>query len=272
MRILQLFAFLLLITPALAQTREKRQVGTFSKISYRIPGKMYLKSGSSASVEISGPADVLKKLETRVESDKLIIEPENSRGWKNRGDFEEIKVYITIPKLNGLSVAGSGKVIGEGKFSTKTLDLDMAGSGAIQLEAESESVNADISGSGQILISGNVGGVDTDIAGSGLLDIRDITGGSVHIDIAGSGTTRLSGKAAALQATIAGSGNIESFDLEVKEARIKIAGSGNAETRVTEGLDAEVAGSGSVQYKGTPTRINLNQHGSGKVRYAPEGR
>ena len=253
-----------------AQQREKRDVGAFSKIAYRIPGKMHLKSGNATSVEVSGPAEILAKLETRVESGKLVIEPENPKSWKNRGDFDQVHVYVTVSKLSGLAVAGSGKVIGEGTFSSSTLDLDMAGSGSIQMDVDAGAINADLSGSGQVLISGKIGGLNADVAGSGLIETGEITGGEVRAEIAGSGTLRLHGKAAALRVTIAGSGDISGFDLEAKESRIKIAGSGNVETRVTDALDVEIAGSGSVSYKGNPARLNQHVNGSGKVRYAPE--
>lgn len=270
MRLICILLLLVFTGTVQAQNREKRTVGSFTKISYRIPGKMHLKSGSANSVEISGPADILAKLETRVENGKLIVEPENTKSWKNRGDYDQVHVYVTISKLTDLAVAGSGKVIGEGTFSSTTLNLDMAGSGSIQLDVDAGTINTDLSGSGQVLLSGKIGGLNADVAGSGLIETGEITGGEVRTEIAGSGTLRVHGKANLFQLNVAGSGEVSAFDLEVKTARIRIVGSGNVETRVSDTLDVDIAGSGSVAYKGNPPQLNQRVTGSGKVKYAQE--
>ena len=52
---------------------ETRNVESFNKMSFRLPGKLYLKQGASQRVEIEANKDVLKEIETEVEGNKTNI-------------------------------------------------------------------------------------------------------------------------------------------------------------------------------------------------------
>ena len=104
------------------QTKEIREVSSFTKISFRVPGNLYLKQGSPQKVEMEGDKDLLQKIETEVDGDRLIIGKENHWNWGGWGDSDRINVYITVKNIEGLSVSGSGDLIGQGKFSVSDLD------------------------------------------------------------------------------------------------------------------------------------------------------
>lgn len=55
--------------------------------------------------------------------------------------------------------------------------------------------------------------------------------------------------------SIAGSGTVRAFDCTMDELECKIAGSGDIEASVVNKIKAEIAGSGSVKYKGDPQDI-----------------
>src|SRR3979409_2342469 len=82
-----LIVFLAAGTFVKAQNRETRDVGTFTKLAFRVPGKLYLKQGTPQKVELEGPSDVLKEIETELDGERLIIGKENkwrNWGWKDR--------------------------------------------------------------------------------------------------------------------------------------------------------------------------------------------
>ncbi|MEJ0056463.1 MAG: DUF2807 domain-containing protein [Bacteroidota bacterium] len=151
MKKLSLFiVFLMAWTMALAQNRETRSVDTFTKLSFRVPGKLYLRQGSVQKVELEGPSDVLSEVETSVSEEGWYIGKEGRwMEWKWR-DADKITAYVTVKDLEAVSVSGSGDLIGEGKFVTGDLDLNVSGSGSLQIEATaSGNVEADVSGSGR---------------------------------------------------------------------------------------------------------------------------
>ena len=69
---------------------------------------------------------------------------------------------------------------------------------------------------------------------------------------------------------MSGSGDLRLFDLRAREVHVSIAGSGDAKVNASERLDATVAGSGDVRYRGNPKEVAQSVNGSGSVERAPE--
>jgi hypothetical protein len=62
-----------------------------------------------------------------------------------------------------------------------------------------------------------------------------------------------------------GSGGIDALDLSTNLTRVEVSGSGQAEVNVQSELDAQIRGSGSVYYMGTPEKITQEISGSGRL-------
>lgn len=250
-----------------AQNRETRNVDTFTKLSFRVSGKLYLKQGNTQKVELEGPADVLKEIETEVSGGKLVIGKDNK--WTNWswGDKDKIIAYVTMKDISGLSVSGSGDLIGEGKFTTGDLDLNVSGSGSLQVETISNgSVNADVSGSGDLTLKGSCTNFESDVSGSGKVELTITVNGLADFGISGSGKIHAEGTAKEVKAGISGSGRVMAANLETDKCTVRISGSGDVEINVKSDLDATITGSGSVSYRGNPAHMNSHSSGSGKVR------
>lgn len=250
---------------AYAQQRETRQVGSFTKISFRIPGKLYLKQGSPQKVELVGDKDVLKEIETDVEGTRLVIEKEGK--WFDWDNDDKITAYVTVPSIEGISVSGSGDVIGEGRITADDLDLNVSGSGSLTLEFEaSDEVQADVSGSGDMNIKGKCAQINSNISGSGKVEMGVTTSGSADFTVSGSGRIVASGAADVVTANISGSGKVLAADLAANRCEVKISGSGDVEINVKNEIDATISGSGTVSYRGNPGKVNSHSSGSGSLR------
>jgi hypothetical protein len=264
-----LLLLLLSLSTVMAQTKETRSVSTFTKISFRFPGKLYLRQGSPQKVEVEGKKDVLEKLETEVDGDRLIIGREG-KGWMdwNWGDNDDkVNVYITVKDIEGLSVAGSGDLIAQGKITASDLDLNVSGSGSLQLEASvSGDLEADVSGSGEIVLKGSCRNYDSDVSGSGRIDMDVTVSEKAEFGVSGSGKIQASGTAREVKTSISGSGKVLAANLETNKCEVRISGSGDVEINVKDDLDANISGSGSVTYKGNPSHVNSHASGSGHIR------
>lgn len=262
------FALFFAITVAFSQTKESRKVDTFTKIAFRVPGKLYLRQGPEQKVELEGSKEVLSKIETTVSGGRLSIGRENEN-WKmwNWDNDDKVIVYITVKDLEGVSVSGSGELIGESKFKTNDLNLNVSGSGSLTLEADANgALGADVSGSGRIEFKGNCRDLDSKVSGSGKVSVGLAYANKVVAGVSGSGKVIASGTAKEIRANISGSGEVLAADLEVDRCEVRISGSGDVEINVKSELDANISGSGSVTYKGNPTHVNSHSSGSGKVR------
>jgi hypothetical protein len=269
MKNLSFSLLLLMLTSVLvmAQNRETRKVDSFTKISFRFSGTLYLKQGSPQKVELEGSKDLLEEIETEVDDGRLVIGKPGK--WFDRDwiDNDKLKVYVTIPNIEGLSVSGSGNVIGDNKINVSNLDLNVSGSGNLQIEiAATGDVEADVSGSGGIDLKGSCKSFDSDVSGSGKvelsLNVRDLA----DFNVSGSGKITADGSAQNVRTTISGSGKILAAGLETNRCEVRISGSGSVEVNVKSELDANISGSGSVGYKGNPNKVNSHSSGSGKVR------
>jgi hypothetical protein len=209
--------------------RETRSVEAFTELSFSVPGTVYLRQGEPQSVEVEAPQKVLDRLETEVDGDELEIRSEGKGNWFSwfGGDgFDgEVKVYVTVPTLSEISIAGSGRIVGETPIEGASLEVQNAGSGEVDLTVQND---------------------------------------EMEVNIAGSGTIRLRGTSGSFEASIAGSGDIEAVELETATAEVSIAGSGDVRLHVTDRLEASIMGSGDVQYRGSP-ELETSSMGSGDV-------
>lgn len=261
---------LFLITSfAFAQTRDVVKVESFSRVSFRVPGKLYLRQGSPQKVEIEGDKDVLRELEIDVDGKTLVIGRKGSWlgfdwNWSNDA---RINVYVTVPDIEGLSVSGSGTLVAENKLTVEDLDLRVSGSGRLEVTADaSGDVDADVSGSGTIKLTGKCQSFDSDVSGSGRILLEQSVARDASFGVSGSGRIEASGSAATVRATISGSGRVYASNLETDKCSVRISGSGDVEISVKSELDANISGSGSVSYKGNPEHVNSHSSGSGRVR------
>ena len=206
-------------------TKEVRNLDKFNRISLSISAKVFIVQGSECRLEIEADKNDLAKIETEVKNGKLEIKTKN---WTSnlKGN---IIINITMPELEGLSVAGSGSIIANSNFNCQELNLAVTGSGTLKMEKLAvQKVDATITGSGNIRLSGEP------VAGE-------------------------------LSLTITGSGNYSAEGLKVDEANITITGSGSAKIHVVRDLKTNITGSGSVLYEGEPM-INANSTGSGRTK------
>lgn len=204
---------------------EQRSVADFKEIRSDISGNVYVTEGTNYEVRIEAQQNIIDVIETVLNANILTVRVKNNTTIKNNAN---IKVYITLPKLNGVTISGSGNVQALSDFNTDDLFLKISGSGNMRLnEVIATNVDAKISGSGEMSI------------GSG--SVTDET-----IDISGSGS-------------------IDFINLQAKNGDIKISGSGNARVFVTDKLKVRISGSGDVVYKGTPL-IDVSTSGSGSLK------
>lgn len=218
-----LLSVFLFASQTLLAYEENRDLKNFSKIGFSISGDLYLTQGSEYSIKIEGAQKDVEKIITKLEDQTLIIKVKND--WKNYGD---IKVYVTLPELSAVDLAGSGNVIAKSAFNVESIDLSVAGSGDINFDK--------------------------------------LTTKEVEISVAGSGDVMLAGSAGEdLEISIAGSGDIEVSDLPAESVEVSISGSGTAKVHATKNLETNIVGSGSVYYKGNPM-VDANSIGSGRTK------
>ena len=88
---------------------------------------------------------------------------------------------------------------------------------------------------------------------------------TLKAEIAGSGDIKLYGNTENVTIAIEGSGDVSAYEFKSENAKVSIAGSGDVKLFVTEQIDAFIAGSGDISYKGNPKNIEKSIAGSGTI-------
>jgi hypothetical protein len=142
--------------------------------------------------------------------------------------FGDLKIYITVKNLSDITIAGSGDVVVNSRLSTESINLEITGSGNIRIP-DLNSVYT-----------------ECQVAGSGDIDVKGVSQEKIDINVTGSG-------------------DVKASELKTKHADINIAGSGSVEVNVTDKLEGNIVGSGSIYYKGDPL-IDTRSTGSGRTK------
>jgi len=101
--------------------------------------------------------------------------------------------------------------------------------------------------------------------GAAELDIVGLNGPDLSLEVEGATRARLGGEVEALSVELVGAGSLDALDLLAQSVDIAIVGAGVANVTAVAQLDAEIAGTGRVRYRGDPA-VAKTVHGVGRVR------
>lgn len=196
--------------------------------------KVIYEQSDNHTVRIEASEQALKEMTVYVKDGELRIRKAVS---KPTVSFENVKIYVTSPRIESIDIAGSGIFTASQPITTSNLDTDIAGSGKI------------------LMVAVNGQETNMDIAGSGTIEIGQLTTQKASADIAGSGDINLIALACkSFNIDIAGSGNVNCDKIEADNVHAEIAGSGDVNLKgAVKSLTKEIAGSGKVNFNASDT-------------------
>jgi len=222
------------------QATEEREVSQFERLEVEGPADIVITSSLKQSVKVSADDNLLDMIETKVtRRGTLVIDADSS--FDSRSG---IKIEITTPVLKGIWAAGSGKVEIH-DLAEKTFDVEVAGSGDVEINGTLSALLVTISGEGGIVYAGEADEVDVTVNGSG-----DVV---------------LSGEAAEIVITISGSGDVNAQHMIAEEASVRVSSSGNVSITATDYFDGAVYDSGSIDVYGNPRHYSPRESGTGRI-------
>ncbi|UYQ91833.1 DUF2807 domain-containing protein [Chitinophaga horti] len=206
--------------------KQAREVVPFQRIDIRGSMDVYIHQGATARVEIETDENVQPYIELEAEEGELIVKQRNNTSIRTS---KPVRVYITVASLDAVSLSGSGNIYMKDKFTADD----------------------------KMLFS---------LSGSGVIKAAELDAPSVDVEIAGSGDMELKGKTRDMNVSIAGSSNFHGSELLAENVKVDISGSGDAHVYASIKIEANIAGSGDVRYRGDATAGNTSIVGSGSVR------
>jgi Putative auto-transporter adhesin, head GIN domain len=201
---------------------EQRSISGFTTVETHGSIDIIVSQGAYKT-EVECDENLLQYIETSVDNGRLLVHFRDGL-WLTH--YNNAKVHVTAPVLNGFEIHGSGNISSEGKIT------------------ESNKMKMIISGSGDIKLD---------------VDCPDI-----ETETHGSGNITLAGESKNISSYISGSGDVRAGNLKAENAKAAVHGSGDTDVFASVSLDVQIFGSGDVRYKGSP-KVNTEIHGSGSV-------
>jgi hypothetical protein len=213
-----------------------RHVSDFNSLHISGPFDVHIAQGTTESVTLDAPKELLDRIVTEVNSGELRISNKHDNwGWSEKSwwsdkswwrHHKKIVVHITVKNLNSIKLSGSGSALFEEGISASSLKLMVRGSGNMQ----------------------------------GKVDVKQL-----ESHISGSGGIKLSGTAESSSISVTGSGNFTAPELITSNSAVHLSGSGGAKINANDKVDAAISGSGGVSYTGTAKMVTSKKSGSGSI-------
>ncbi|MDQ0248381.1 hypothetical protein J2W22_000428 [Sphingomonas kyeonggiensis] len=182
----------------------------FTKVELRGTDDVDVKNGAQFAVTAEGDSAILDQLEIQVVDGTLRVDRKDRRGFSWGHSDHGVKVTVTLPKLVGATLTGTGDISvdkAEGDFHGK-------------------------------------------ITGTGDLHIAALAATDADLSITGTGNLTVAGTANRLNASITGPGDIDASKFTASSASISILGPGSLKGNVTGGASISIAGPGDVDLTG----------------------
>ena len=103
------------------------------------------------------------------------------------------------------------------------------------------------------------------VSGSGNVEAKRIDSQHFEVSVSGVGNVMMEGKAGELNIRLSGTGNFQGEEFITKRATVTISGLGNVVVNVSDSLNADMSGVGSVEYIGSP-QVHQSVSGLGRVK------
>jgi hypothetical protein len=208
-------------------SQQSFNVGDFEGVALAGSHDVIVSVGAATSVRAEGDAEIIEKLDIRVENGTLKIGTKKGVHWpsgfmRNRAP---VTIHVTTPRLASAAVAGSGD-----------MRID---------KVEGDSFKGSI-------------------AGSGDMEVGALRVGQAEFAVAGSGDIKASGIAGSTKVSIAGSGDVDLQGVRSRQANVSIVGSGDVRAMASETAAVSIMGSGNVTMAGG-AKCTVSKRGSGNV-------
>lgn len=204
---------------------ENRKTSDYDAVSLVGFMDVALVKGSEGNLTIEAESNLQEYITTEVKNGTLKISVEKGVNISPSRN-KSIKVTVPFEDLEGAYLTGSGDIWTEDKITARDFSLSVTGSGDMNIEIEADEIDGKVTGSGDI---------------------------------------QLIGTASELECNVTGSGDFDAYKLKANIVSAQVSGSGDIMVYAEKELNARIAGSGDIEYKGNPAKENFKTSGSGDI-------
>lgn len=199
-----------------------RRVDAFNRVAVQGIDNLVITQANEMEVKVTADDNIIGQILTYVRDGRLVVD--NRKTMRQ----QDITVKISMPDIKCLEIWGSVKAEIPNTLRCGDLDVNVAGSGSVDI---------------------------SDIRCSGKLNI--VSNGSANITV--------SGESQVLRCKNEGAGNVFAERLRSDNIYARLYGSGSMFVTSNGALSVLIAGSGSLAYYGEPAEIQKQITGTGSI-------
>ena len=102
-------------------------------------------------------------------------------------------------------------------------------------------------------------------SGAGSMNARGIDASLLYVESSGSGDVLVEGTTDRLSSSVSGAGDLVAADLGAGSVQAELYGDGNTTVRTDGAVNGSLFGAGDLIIHGDPSRVDVDDHGSGAV-------
>ena len=150
-----------------------REVPAFTRLFVEQDVNVFITQDSISEVKIEAGKNIEPLIETVVENGILIIRNHNRCNWA-RSYKEPLNVYIKSPGLTFIHSNGSGDIKSLNTITLDSFDVQLEGSGNIELTINNSQIISHMYGIGDLTLHGTTAEHDCSIGGASFLYASDL--------------------------------------------------------------------------------------------------
>lgn len=205
--------------------KQTRSVGDYDRISVTGMMEVQLITGKEGRIDLEAESNLMEYIETEVNGGHLKISVKKGVNLQPSKNYP-VRLVVPFESLLAVNLTGSGHIRTKDEIRARKFDVTVTGSGNVNLQLATQSLEGTITGSGDV---------------------------------------KLRGTTENFKVKVTGSGDFLAYELKANTVDAAIMGSGDIEISAENELNARVAGSGDIKYKGNPGKQNFKTTGSGSV-------
>jgi len=204
-----------------------RDVGSFSSVVVRGPFKVYYSTDQESQVAVSANTTVARdRISTKVSGGTLYVtlDDKNVSSWWSGN--KELRIYLTAPKLSGLTASGAVNFVVVDALNAGLLNLIFSGA--------------------------------SDFSGKVVCE-------ELKVNLSGASDTKISGTAQKISLDCSGASSFKGLGLIVNQASLVASGASSIKINVKESLTAKASGASNIQHRGNPKIFGQRASGASSI-------
>jgi len=171
---------------ACSQSKETRNLSSFSSISVGEAIEVYLEKGNSEKAVVEVRGTDLDDVITKVSGDHLKIKMEDGN-WRN----VDVTVWVTYRELDGIGISSAAKLYAKEPVKSESMEIDVSSAAKGEIALNVNDLEIDISSAADLTLYGVANSMEVDISSAGSLRAYELECKDVEVDVSSAGSAKV---------------------------------------------------------------------------------